>query len=335
MQSLPVVIGLLLANAVAIYLACEVFVNGVEWVGRKYAFGEKATGTILAAAGTALPESVVTFVAVVFGVSAAQKQIGVGAALGGPLVLGTIAYAVVGAMLLLLGKRGAPAALRDQDGHLARDQLWFLVIFLGKIGLGLVAFAIKPWLGLLFLAAYGAYFWKEMRGGDADDEEGEALEPLKLAPGLADPPAWLAVVQTLAALVVIFICSKLFVGQLDTLGPRLGMKPQLTALLFSPIATELPEILNAVIWLRQGKTRLALCNISGAMMIQATVPSALGILFTPWLFDGTLIAAGAVTAVAVAILLIAFRLKRAGPGLLASMAGLYLVFGALVVGLHL
>jgi cation:H+ antiporter len=333
-NSLPVVIGLLLVNAVAIYLACEVFVNGVEWVGRKYRFGEKATGTILAAAGTALPESVVTFVAVVFGVTVAQKQIGVGAALGGPLALSTLAYAVVGIVLLMVGKQRANlAALKDEDGHLSRDQAWFLVIFLAKIGLGLVAFAIKPWLGLLFLAAYGAYFWKEMRG-DAEAGE-EDLEPLKIAPKLTDPPAHLAVLQTVSALVVIFICSKLFVGQLDVLGPKLGMSPQLTALLFSPIATELPEILNAVIWVRQGKTRLALCNISGAMMIQATVPSAFGILFTPWRFEGTLIAAGAVTAVAIAVLFLAFRFKRATPGFLAAMAGLYGVFGALIIGLHL
>jgi len=334
MNSLPVVIGLLLANAVAIYLACEVFVNGVEWVGRKFRFGEKATGTILAAAGTALPESIVTFVAVVFGVTAAQKEIGVGAALGGPLVLGTLAYAVVGVTLLVVGKaRANVAALKDPDGHLSRDQAWFLIIFVAKIGLGLVAFAIKPWLGVLFLAAYGAYFWKEMAGGE--EESGHDLEPLKIAPRQADPSAALAVIQTLAALAVIFVCSKLFVGQLDALGPKLGMRPQLVALLFSPVATELPEILNAVIWIRQGKTRLALCNISGAMMIQATVPSAFGILFTPWMFEGTLIAAGAVTAVAVVLLLVMFRLRRATPGLLASMAGLYGVFGALVIGLHL
>ena len=334
MNSLPVVIGLLLANAVAIYLACEVFVNGVEWVGRKFRFGEKATGTILAAAGTALPESIVTFVAVVFGATAAQKEIGVGAALGGPLVLGTLAYAVVGVALMLVGPaRANVAALKDPDGHLSRDQAWFLVIFVAKIGLGLVTFAFKPWLGLLFLAAYGAYFWKEMRG-----EEGESdhdLEPLKIAPRQADPSAGLAVIQTLAALAVIFVCSKLFVGQLDALGPKLGMRPQLVALLFSPVATELPEILNAVIWVRQGKTRLALCNISGAMMIQATVPSAFGILFTPWRFEGTLIAAGAVTAVAIVLLLAMFKRRRATPGLLAAMAGLYAVFGALVVGLHL
>lgn len=334
MQSLPVILGLLLVNAVAIYLACEVFVNGVEWVGRKFRFGEKATGTILAAAGTALPESIVTFVAVVFGVTAAQKEIGVGAALGGPLVLATLAYAVVGIGLLLVGKdRANRAALKDPDGHLSRDQAWFLVIFLCKIGLGLVAFAFKPWLGALFLAAYGAYFWKEMRGEQEDGQHD--LEPLKIAPKVANPSASLAVVQTLVALAVIFVCSKLFVGQLDTLGPRLGMRPQLVALLFSPIATELPEILNAVIWVRQGKTRLALFNISGAMMIQATVPSAFGIIFTPWIFERTLIAAGAITAAGVAVLWIMFKTKRATPALLAAMALLYGLFGALVIAFHL
>ena len=87
---------ILLASAAVIYVACELFVNGVEWIGHRFDVGQKATGTILAAFGTALPESVVTLVAVAFGVGAAQKQIGVGAALGGPLVLSTVAYAVVG-----------------------------------------------------------------------------------------------------------------------------------------------------------------------------------------------------------------------------------------------
>src|SRR5512140_1941702 len=178
MPPLAVTIALLLGSAVVIYLACEFFVNGVEWVGRKFAVGQQATGSILAAFGTALPESVVTFVAVVFGATAAQKSIGVGAALGGPLVLSTIAYATVGIVLILCRTRiPQTAAIRADFKSLSRDQGWFLVIFAAKIALGVVAFAWKPWLGVLFLAAYGAYFWKEMSG----DEEAEhvTLEPLK------------------------------------------------------------------------------------------------------------------------------------------------------------
>jgi cation:H+ antiporter len=91
---------LFIGSAAAIYFACEFFVNGVEWLGRKMGVGETATGTILAAFGTALPESAVTFVAVAFGRDSAQRDIGVGAALGGPLVLATISYAVVGFAIL-------------------------------------------------------------------------------------------------------------------------------------------------------------------------------------------------------------------------------------------
>jgi cation:H+ antiporter len=334
MNPLILQIALLLGSAGVIYLACEYFVNGVEWVGRKFAVGQQATGSILAAFGTALPESVVTFVAVVFGATAAQKSIGVGAALGGPLVLSTIAYATVG-ITLILCRQTLPKtqAIRNDFKRLSRDQGWFLCIFVAKIGLGLVAFAIKPWLGVLFLAAYAAYFWKEMRG-EVSEDEGE-LEPLKLMPKRETPPVWAAVGQTAIALVVIFVASHLFVSQLDAMGPALGIHPQLLALLLSPIATELPETLNAIIWVRQGKHRLALANISGAMMIQATVPTALGLFFTPWLLDKSLILAAAVTLVAVLAMFIAFARGWVSRRLLALMGLLYLVFAGLLVSLRL
>ena len=104
------------------------------------------------------------------------------------------------------------------------------------------------------------------------------------------------------------------------------------ALLLSPIATELPEIMNAIIWVRQGKTQLALANISGAMMIQATVPSGIGILFTPWLFDSALVLASAVTMASVSYLLWHLRTHRVTAGRLSAAAGFYAVFA---VGLAL
>jgi cation:H+ antiporter len=338
MQSLLPVFALLIGSAVAIYLACEFFVNGVEWVGRKLAVGQKATGTILAAAGTALPESVVTFVAVAFGASAAQKALGVGAALGGPLVLSTIAYGLVGLILLLTRQKLVKTLeLCAEFKRLSVDQGWFLVIFAAKIGLGLITFAWKPWLGVLFLAAYALYVWSEMRASAAAEanEEDAALEPLRFAPKRADPPAWLAIVQTLIALVAIFAASRMFVSQLDVLGPRLGIKPQLLALLLSPIATELPETMNALIWVRQGKHRLALANISGSMMIQATVPTAFGLFFTPWRLDPPLVLAAGVTVAAVAALFVAFRRGMISRTLLAGMGLLYLVFVAGLFALHL
>ena len=320
---------LFIGSAAAIYFACEFFVNGVEWLGRKLGVGETATGTILAAFGTALPESAVTFVAVVFGRDIAQKDIGVGAALGGPMVLATVSYAVVGIAMLWNHRRlgRATQTIECESNKLWRDQAWFMGIFVVKMALGLLVFKYKPWLGALFLLAYVVYLLRELRGAQVLSDE--ALEPLKLHPK-DDPGLLLPLLQTTLALIVIAIASKLFVGQLESIGIWAGMSPQLVALLLSPVATELPETMNALIWVRQGKERLALANISGAMMIQATVPSALGLFFTSWLFSRELIVSGAITMLAVAILLGLFSRKSVGARALVPLAGLYAAFIAVI-----
>ena len=321
--------ALFLGSAAAIYFACDYFVNGVEWLGRKLGVGETATGTILAAFGTALPESAVTFVAVVFGRDAAAKDIGVGAALGGPLVLATISYAVVGVGVLLHRRRlgRAKPVIACEAQRLRRDQAWFLVLFIVKAALGLVAFAWKPWLGGVFLLAYAAYLWSELRG--AKVASAEELEPLKLHPR-GDPKLGWPLAQTLVALVVIAAASKVFVGQLETIGRVAGLSSQLVALLLSPVATELPETMNAWIWVRQGKERLALANISGAMMIQATIPTALGLMFTSWRFSTALTLSAIVTMAAVAALLVLFSRREVRARWLLPLAGLYAVFGGLI-----
>lgn len=319
---------LLIASAVLIYLSCEYFVNGIEWVGHQFKVSKNATGTVLAAFGTALPESVVTFVAVVFGHSAAQKEIGIGAAIGGPLVLATVAYAVVGLTFLTSQYKADRHALsRSASARLVNDQKWFMAVFIFKIALGLVAFAIKPWLGVLFLLAYAAYVRQEMTagGGHGDAED---IEPLKIRPNDETPSKSWVLLQTALALVAIFLCSQLFVRQIEAIGPWLGMPPQLIALLLSPIATELPETLNAVIWVRQGKSELALANISGAMMIQATVPSALGLMFTPWLLDRSLVWAAVVTMLSIAGLYLFLRKNHLNARKLAFFGLLYVVFAA-------
>lgn len=347
---------LLVVCALAIYLACEWFINAIEWLGARMQIGSVAVGSILAAAGTALPESVVTLVAVLFGSEQAGDDIAVGAALGGPLVVGTIAYGVTGAMLLLRHRArsrdrqaaavgGDPAdqrARHEAEGdagardfvgvdtaRMASDQTWFIVIFVVKVALGLVAFAIKPWLGLLFFVAYAVYFWREMRD-DADAASQEHLEPLKLQPRRQAPATGAVLTQTVVALVVIYLASQLFVRQLEWAGPALGLPAVVVALLLSPVATELPEILNAIIWVRQGKTRLALANISGAMMIQATVPSGIGLLGTPWMFDTPLLLAGIATLASVIYLLTMFRRGTITAGRLTLATGFYAAF---VIGL--
>ncbi|PJD94108.1 MAG: hypothetical protein CK424_00720 [Legionella sp.] len=319
---------LLLASAWVIYLSCEFFVNGVEWVGHRFHITKNATGTILAAFGTALPESVVTFIAVVFGDNSATKDIGVGAAIGGPLVLSTVAYAVVGWVFIASQKqRGTILLSKITEQRLQRDQLWFMSVFIFKILLGLVVFVVKPWLSILFVLAYAAYVRQELTGDD-DPDHLDVLEPLKIRVHDHMPSQGWILLQTGLALVIIFFSSQVFIHQLELIGPLLGLPPQMVALLLSPIATELPEIMNAVIWVRQGKHILALANISGAMMIQATIPSALGILCTPWILDKALVWAAIITLVSILGLYVLLRKSALSAVRLSYFGVLYVIFAA-------
>ena len=50
------------------------------------------------------------------------------------------------------------------------------------------------------------------------------------------------------------------------------------ALVLAPLATELPEKFNSLIWVRQNKDTLAMGNITGAMVFQSCIPTAIGII---------------------------------------------------------
>ncbi|VBB08359.1 sodium/calcium exchanger membrane region [Lucifera butyrica] len=321
---------ILAASAGLIYISCELFVNGIEWVGKKFNIAGQAVGTVLAAFGTALPESTVTLVAVVFGANAGEKNIGVGAALGGPLILSTIGYAVIGWSMILFRRRQALSYAVDvNDDKLSGDQLWFSGLFFLNGLLGLVTFPAKRWLGLLFFLAYGGYIYKEMHAAGEEAEPVEP-EPLKFRPRRNEPETGWVLVQTALSLLLIFIGSQLFVKRLELISGLLNVPSHFIALFLSPLATELPEILNALIWIRQGKERLALGNVSGSMMIQATIPSGLGILFTAWRFDLYLILAAITALLSIAYLWLTLRRRTFSAGRLSLAAVFYLLFAAIV-----
>ena len=149
------------------------------------------------------------------------------------------------------------------------------------------------------------------------------LATLKLQPRRAVPVAWAITAQTVAALGCIFAASHVFVGQLEWAGPALGLPATVVALLLSPIATELPGHLGP-----PGQDPARAGEHLGAMTIQATVPSGLGLLFTTWKFDAPLLASGIATMVAMVFLLVTIRAGRLTPGRLSWTGAVYLAFAA-------
>jgi len=87
--------------------------------------------------------------------------------------------------------------------------------------------------------------------------------------------------QVLVALGLIILGAVEFVDAVGHLAHSIGVSEVLLALVVAPIATELPEKFNSIIWIRQGKDTLAMGNITGAMVFQAAIPTSVALLFAP------------------------------------------------------
>ena len=153
---------LILILSFAIILAgSEMFTNGVEWAGQRLKISEAAVGSLLAAVGTALPETFIPAVALLSGPKdyAAHSAVGVGAIMGAPLMFSTLALCVMGIAAIGFRKRRTRVAMAVPPEHVRRDLGFFIPIFLlltglGLLNMGLVARRIAA-VGLLL--AYGAY----------------------------------------------------------------------------------------------------------------------------------------------------------------------------------
>ena len=281
---------LILAIAfVVILFGAELFTNGIEWFGRKLELAEGAVGSVLAAVGTALPETMIPIIAILMGGgSEASHGVGIGAILGAPFMLSTLAMFVTGVAVIFVA-RGRPerTSMPVDTKVLAHDMRYFAIAY--AIAVGAAFLPLEPvWLKWIVAAILiGIYAWYVKGHFEADpDVDAEDLAPLRfrrLDPAHAENPAVprLRVVnlQVIAALGFIVGGAYFFVGSVEHLASTLGLDPALLALVIAPIATELPEKFNSVIWIRQGKDTLAMGNITGAMVFQSTIPTVVALLF--------------------------------------------------------
>ncbi len=90
------------------------------------------------------------------------------------------------------------------------------------------------------------------------------------------------VVQLILGLALLIVGAKGFISGVEEAAAWLGISTLLLSLLIIPIATELPEKVNSILWVRKGKDTLAFGNITGALVFQGTLLPAIGIMLTPW-----------------------------------------------------
>ena len=271
-----------------ILVAAEIFVNALEHLGEKLKISEGVTGSLFAAVGTAMPETLVPLLAIFAGTGNAETnhEIGVGAILGAPLMLSTLSLFLMG--LAVLKQRGMQGHLAPERTGLKRDLDFFLMAFL----LAFVAMFVphgEGWVraGIAFLMVtiYFVYVMLTLRASARLVEDGHATEagsPMLLT-RLGLPQNLLFIIVQLAlGLALLIAGAKGFIHGVEEAAPIIGISALLLSLMIIPIATELPEKVNSILWIRKRKDTLAFGNITGAMVFQGTLLPAIGISLTPW-----------------------------------------------------
>jgi len=281
----------LAVSFVIILLGAELFTNGIEWFGRKLELAEGAVGSVLAAVGTALPETMIPIIAIVFATGDSSEEIGVGAILGAPFMLATLAMFVTGVAVLVVARhRPDGDTMRVDTRTLGHDMRYFGIAY--GIAIAAAFLPLDPvwpkWIVAVVLLGIYAWYVKSHFAADSEGDDTD-LAPLRFhrldaaahREDAAVPRLRIVNAQVVTALALIVVGAIAFVNAVEGIAMTLGVDEVLLALVIAPIATELPEKFNSVIWVRAGKDTLAMGNITGAMVFQATIPTVVALVLAP------------------------------------------------------
>lgn len=319
------VAGVLLVLSLTVLLAgALVFTNAIEWAGIRLHLGHSAVGSVLAAAATALPEAFIFIVAIFRGREGGG--IAVGAIAGAPFLLATLALALCGVAALVFRARRESPSLRLGRHESGPDLLVVVCALAASVAIGVIGIpALRIAGACALLAAYVVFTWRSVtrarRTGGGDEPSALFFDTTK-----DDPPTGLQVIlQTLVSIAMLAGAAELFVGSVEHLANSLGVGALTLTLIIAPLATELPEQINSVLWIRQGKDLLAFGNITGAMVLQCTLLVAIGMAFTNWnLTAPALLAILGALAGATLGLIAALRAGRLSVPIIGCWAGMYI-----------
>ncbi len=331
-------IGILLASLLIILLGAELFTNGVEWVGKHLRLSEGAVGSVLAAVGTALPETMIPVIAIFLGShSSASHDVGIGAIAGAPFMLATLAFCVTGASVYVWAASGRRTTVVQANAQVMRRDLgFFLIAYAVAVAATLLhehrTARIVVALGLVAVyAVYVRLTLKDESPMSTEDIRRLHLSAILRVDGRSAPPA-LIYTQIAAALALIVGGAHLFVEQTVFLSNYWHVPPTILSLLIAPVATELPEKANSVLWTRERKDTLALGNITGALVFQSCLPVAIGVAFTPWKLEHETLLSAGLALLSATIVYCVLRVTGRIPASVLLLGGvLYAVFVTYVV----
>jgi cation:H+ antiporter len=277
----------LLLMLVLILVAAELFTNALEHLGERLKISEGVTGSLFAAVGTALPETTVPLLAILSGTDGkVNEEIGVGAILGAPLMLATLSTFLM--TFAVLRARKVSGRIAPERTGFERDLNYFICAFALAAAAMFVPHTnsmVRALFSIALVGVYVTYVAATLRASKALVSAGHGTEaPGRMFLSRLGLPTHLGtiILQLLIAVALLVAGAKGFIHGVEGVSQVLGISALLLSLLIIPIATELPEKINSILWIRRGKDTLAFGNITGAMVFQGTLLPAIGIMLTPW-----------------------------------------------------
>lgn len=286
MQLVIVNVIILVLSLAIILISCELFVNGIEWLGRKMKVGDGVVGSLFSAVGTCLPETSIPVIAILFSKETEKaNDISIGAIVGAPFMLSTLAFFMAGLSVVIFSKKRKNGfELRVNTRILNRDLSFFITVYsIGVITTFITNIKVRYFISALLIVYYIYYVGLTIR----EDRQNQGIPERLYIRRFLDLRSNKAAIlfQIAVSLFGIIVGAELFVQKIGYISSEIGISALVLSLIITPVATELPEKFNSIIWIRKRKDTLALGNITGAMVFQSCIPVSLGIVATSWKLD--------------------------------------------------
>ncbi len=273
---------------IIILISAQLFSNALEYFGEKIGISTGVTGSIFAAISTALPETSIPLLAIIAGSSnkIVNEEIGVGAILGAPLMLSTLSIFLMA--ISVIKKRGFHGRLSPEKTGITRDLNFFLAaFFIAAVAMyvPLKPLYMRAGLSGLLIILYVTYIYSTFKASNKLVNSGHAVvpsEPLFLSKLGFRENLTTIIMQLIIGLIFLLFGAKSFINSMINISNSLGISALLLSLLIIPFATELPEKVNSILWVRKNQDTLGFGNITGALVFQGTLLPALGMVLTPW-----------------------------------------------------
>ncbi|HUU50802.1 MAG TPA: sodium:calcium antiporter [Nitrospinota bacterium] len=323
-RGLKEIIFLLVVSIIIILGGCETFANAVEHVGNKAGLSHAAAGSLLAAVGTAMPETMIPILALVFGAGGHGEEIGIGAILGAPFMLTTLAFFLLGITVFILrfSGRRERAHLRPDLSAVRFELKYFIFVMILILGISLLRNDKINYIGaVLLVLLYAIYFKITLKHKSQVQEEYSEL--LYFNRFFKLKKNWTNIIfQVLFGLGCIILGATVFVNNIALLSEAIGVSALVLSLIIAPVATELPEKYNSISWTIRGKDTLAFTNITGAMTFQSMIPVSIGLLFTSWELRSTEIINISFALVSAILVFLTIRRRDSLPALILLVGGI-------------